>query len=253
MVPALNTFAALAPTNLSKSLMPHDAAPRDTPTPLSPARDALRRAIESLAAANVELTEAQAPEGRLSAIVHELEVAERKLAACRADDDRALAAWLAAGGEGERPQPSVQTLAAERAIAALGRDAIVARAALPEHRAKVQVCIERIPDLGIARRDAAYRVAVEGVRELLDNELRPAIQRVLAIEAKARSVEQALHELGNGANPSRVALAGSIDVATAIREAKAAVRVPHDPETGKRLIDRLMDDAEAKLDETRPA
>lgn len=226
-----------------------DTVAGDAPSSLSPTRDALRSAIELLAAANKELTEAQAPEGRLSAIVHELEMAEHNLAACRAEDDRALGVWLAEGGEGERPQPSVRTLAAERAIAALGRDAIVARAALPAHRAKVHACIERTRDLGIVRRDAAYAAAVEAVRELLDTEFRQAIQRLLAIEAKARSVEQALRQLGHGTNPSRVALGCSIDVTTAIRQAKAAASVPHDHDIGRRLIDRLMSDAEAKLDE----
>jgi hypothetical protein len=233
--------------------MPHGVVPCDTAAPLSPGRDALCSAIKALAAASVELTEAQGPEGRLSAIVRELEAAERNLAACHAEDDQMLGSWLADGAKGERPQPSVQTLTSERAIAALGRDAIVARAALPEHQAKVQVCTERVRDLGIARRNAAYRVAVEAVRELIDAELRPAMKHVLAIEAKARSVEQALYELGYGANPSPVALGCSVDVATAIREAKAAAGVMHDHETGKRLIDRLMNDAEATLKETGSA
>jgi hypothetical protein len=217
----------------------------------SPTRDALRNAIKSLEAASTELTEAQVPEQRLLAIVRELETVEGELTACHAEDERALGTWLAVGADGERPQPSVRTLAAERTVAALGRDAAAARSALLEHQTKVQLCAERVRDLGIARREVAYKVAVEAVREFLDREFRPAIQRLLAFEAKARSVERALRDLGNGADPSSLALGCSVEVAEAIRAAKAAERVPHDHETGKRLIDRLVTNAEASLEEDR--
>jgi hypothetical protein len=200
-----------------------------------------------LAVANTQLTEAQAPEQRLSAVVHELEAAERDLTTCRAADDRVLGAWLADGAEAERPEPSVRTCAAERTVAALDRNVIAARTTLPEHQAKVQICAERVRDLSIARGDAAYRAAVEVVREFLDREFRPAIQRVLAIEAKARSVEHALREFGNGAKPSPVALGCSVEVAAAIRGAKAAAAIAHDHEVGKQLIERLMSDADATL------
>jgi hypothetical protein len=214
----------------------------------SAARTALRTAIELHAAAAAELAESQAPERRLSAVIRELATAEHDLATCRAEDDDVLADWLADGAEGERPRPSMRTLDAERATAALGRDAVAARAALPGHQAKVQARAERVRDLGIARTDAAYLASVEAVREFLDTEFGPAIQRLLAIEAKARSVERALHKLGNGSNPSRVALGCSVEVATAIRNAKGAAGVPHDNDTGRRLLDRLMSDAEATLE-----
>ena len=87
-----------------------------------------------------------------------------------------------------------------------------------------------------------------GCTEFLDAQFESAIQRMLVIEAKARSVERALHELSDGPNPSAVALGCSVEVATAIRHAKAAVGVPHDNDTGRRLLDRLMSDAEATLD-----
>ena len=216
----------------------------------SAARAGLRNLIGLLKVAIAELTEAQEPEQRLSAIVRKFAAAERDLTACRGEDDRLLGAWLAGGAEGGRPQPSERTLVAERALDALSFDAIAARAALPDHQSRVQVCAERVRELDIARRDAAYRVAIEAVREFLEAEFRPALRRLLAIEATTRSVEQALSELGNGANPSTVALGCSVDVATAIREAKAGVGVTRDRETGKRLIDHLMHNAAAALGET---
>jgi hypothetical protein len=218
----------------------------------SPARETLRTAIELLAGAKGELAEAQAPEQRLCYIVGQLEAAERNLAACRAEDDRILGAWLAKGAEGDRPQPNEKTLAAERAMGALGRDADVARSLLPEHQARVHACASRLGDLGIAREEAAYRAAVEVVRELLDTQYRPAIQGLLAIEAKARSVERALYELGNGANPSSAALTCAVEIGTAIRAVKAAAGIAPDYEIGKRLLDRLMKDAETTLDEGSP-
>jgi len=218
--------------------MPNDSA----------ARDALRIAIELHAAAVDELTDSQAPEQRLFGVVQELATAERNLTACRCEDDRVLAAWLVDRAEGKRPQPSEQTLAAERAVTERGRDANAARAALPELQDKVQVCAERVRDLGIARLDAVYLASVQAVREFLDTEFGPAIRRLLAIEAKARSVERALHQLGHGANPSAVALGCSVEVATAIHQAKTAAGVPHDDDTGRRLLDRLISDPEARLD-----
>src|SRR5262249_28864108 len=153
--------------NLNGSGMPDDVTGCDPTASLSPARGALRAAIELLGAANTELTEAQAPEQRLFAVVSELEAAERDLTACRVEDDRVPGAWLADGAEGERPQSSARTLTAERAFGDLGRNAIAARAALPKHQAKVLDCSERVRDLGIAHRNAAYRTAVEAVREFL--------------------------------------------------------------------------------------
>jgi hypothetical protein len=214
----------------------------------SAARDALRTAIELRAAATAELIKSQAPEHRLSGIVHELATAEHNLTACRIEDNGVLAAWLAVGAEGERPRPNERTLAAERAVAELGPDAVAARAALPEYQSKVQVCAERVRDLSIACLDAMYTASVQAVREFLDTEFGPAIQHLLVIEAKARSVERALYQLGHGSNPSAVALGCSVEVATAIRQAKAAARVPHDDDTGRRLLDRLMTDANASLE-----
>jgi hypothetical protein len=213
--------------------MPDDVTGCEPAAPLSPARGALRAAIELLAAASTELTEAHTPEQRLFAIVSEPEAAERDLTACRVEDDRVPGAWLADAAEGERTRPSARTLADERAVGDLGRNAIAARAALPKHQAKVLDCSKRVRDLGIAHRDAAYRTAVKAVREFLDAEFAPAIQHLLAIKAKARGVEQALDERSHGANPSSVALTCSVDVATAIREANAAAGVPRDHETGK--------------------
>ena len=224
-----------------------DAFPGDTAPGRGPAREALRGTIEALAAANLDLAEAQAAAGRLEAILEELATAEKHLTTCRSEDDRTLGAWFAGGARGERPQPSAQTLTAERALAAFGRDAIAARAALPKHRTKVQRRIEHVRNLGAARRDAAYRVAVEAARELIYTGLQPALRYALAIEAKVRSVEQALSEFANGPDPSTVAMGCSVDIASAIREAKAAVAVPHDRATGKRLVERLMSDPEARL------
>jgi hypothetical protein len=214
----------------------------------SAARNALRTAMELHAAATAELIKSQAPEHRLSGIVRELETAEHNLTACRIEDNRVLAAWLAVGAEGERPRPNERTLAAERAVAELGPDAVAARASLPEHQSKVQVCAERVRDLSIARLDAMYTASVRAVREFLDTEFGPAIQHLLVIEAKARSVERALYQLGHGSNPSAVALGCSVEVATAIRQAKAAARVPHNDDAGRRLLDRLMTDANASLE-----
>ena len=67
--------------------MPNDSA----------ARDALRIAIELHAAAVYELIDSQAPEQRLSGVVYALATAEHNLTVCRIEDDRVLAAWLAAG------------------------------------------------------------------------------------------------------------------------------------------------------------
>ena len=212
------------------------------------ARDALHTAIRSHTAATEELTKAQAPEQRLSGVVYALATAEHNLTVCRIEDDRVLAAWLAAGAEGKRPQASERTLAAERAVAELERDAVAARAAIPEHQATVQACAERVRGLGIARLDAVYTASVQAVREFLDTEFGPAIQHLLVIEAKARSVERALYQLGHGSNPSAVALGCSVEVATAIRQAKAAARVPHNDDAGRRLLDRLMTDANASLE-----
>jgi len=99
--------------------------------PNSPTRDALRRVVAKLEAASFELDEAQKPARRLSATVAEFEAAERNLLSFVGRQAPPLAAWLAEGATGPRPERAAATLDAERLIAQLNRDSAAARVALP--------------------------------------------------------------------------------------------------------------------------
>jgi hypothetical protein len=214
--------------------------------PNSPAQDALRQAIIELDAVSRELDEALKPAQRLSSAVAELEGAERELTELRVRDNAALAAWLAGSAEDPRPEPSPKTLDAECRIARLNRDGAAARTALPAVEARLQGLAERVRTLHRERDEAAYWAAVDAARACA-RRWRDRIVGALREEAILRSLHNELVAIGNLGDGVTAALGAANVIVDLINDTKRSAAVPHDQESGRRLMAALMTDPSAAL------
>jgi hypothetical protein len=215
--------------------------------PLSPARGELARAIALVGEAQRECATAAEPAHRLHEVVAKLERAENELTELRAEDERLLGEWLAAGAADPRPQPSPATLEAERKLAVLVRDGAAARTARPQAETAHRTAVERLTALGEQRQDAGYRAAVEAAEDFLRGPFTTALVAFLRCENRVRSVESALRTAGHGRDPSSTALGCSVGLGEMIAATRRACGVEHDTATGPALLDRLMVDPEASL------
>lgn len=218
----------------------------EAPALNSPAREVLRRVMTQLEATSRELDEAQKPAHRLSSAVAELEAAEHTLAELRSQDNAVLAAWLSDGAEGRRPEPSPATLDAERCIAQLNRDGAAARAALPAVEARCQALAERVRILHRERDEAAYGAAFDAARSFAHC-WRAKLLGALRDEATLRSLHNELVTIGNHGDGVTAALRAAKAIADLINETKRSAAIPHDQESGRRLISTLMTDPTAAL------
>jgi phage-related tail protein len=106
-------------------------------TPLSPARRELKSLGEQLAAAKANLAAAQAPVDRLLQAIGEHQQAEAERVDLRQAHDRALGEWLASG-DGPRPEPATELLAAEHRV----RETRVTAAAAEQRLADSQRAVD---------------------------------------------------------------------------------------------------------------
>jgi hypothetical protein len=205
----------------------------------SPARARLRAAIASLAVAQSDLEDATVRVRRLDAVLAEVERLNREIASARGEDEKALGRWIAEGGVGDEPLSSATTAGSNARLGELTPQVRAAVSALPAARAAQEAAVERVR-LAAAERDAAlHGVAVEAATASA-GELTEALNRALAVEAKIRSLREALSTHPNG-------LAASEKINAAVRNAKAAAGVPWNHDAGRRLLDLLAHDPAATL------
>jgi len=214
-------------------------ADEDVAVTLSPARDRLRMAIAALAAAQRDLEDAAAPVRRLDAVLAEAERLKRELAGARDEDQAALGRWIAQGGVGDRPQPSVTAVAADASLGELAPEVRAVASALPAARTDQEAAAERV-GLAAAERDAALHAVAVEVAAAAADELTEALNRALRVEAKIHSVREALSAHTDG-------LPASEKINAALRQAKAAAGVPRNADAGRRLLELLADDPAATL------
>ena len=120
-----------------------------------------------------------------------------------------------------------------------------AQRSLPEKEALHRAAIERLGEAAAARAAALDEVAVV-VANGVAGELTAAINEALTIEAKLLSVHQALLERARDSTNNSAAHAAE-RIAVVIRAAKRSAAVPHDAESGRRLLDALASDPGANL------
>lgn len=221
----------------------------EAPPPLSPNREALRSAIAALAAGQAEVERRAAPLRRLHEAISRADQAEAEARSLRDAHGRMVAEWIAGGCDDARPQPSPALVEAERRAAVAAGDAAAARSALAEAERAYTTAATALRPLQSERDIAAGTAAIDAARRLAA-ELTRRLEAALAIEAQIQSVADELQRRGDaapmGAPEKRLLGCAAMirDVATAARRAAG---VPVDGETGRRLLDRLANDAEAEV------
>jgi hypothetical protein len=216
--------------------------------PLSPARQALRQAIADLHAAQDEAERVRKPADRLQQLIGAADRAERDLAELREADTAALGQWLAGGVEGARPEPSQKTLDCEHRVAELARDGSAARSMLPPLAAEAAASAQAVAEAARRRDEALVYAAGAAAEEVIAAELVPALEAVLKAEARLRGLGAALLEACHR-SAAPIAAAGGISgqISEAIGKARAEVAVARDDDGGRRFLNKLAGDPEARL------
>jgi len=215
--------------------------------PLSPVRAELRDSIAALAAAIAKAEEARRPYDRLAGLVSAFAAAERQLAALRAQDDARLRQWLAADNEGPRPEPSAETAAAEKRVGELAAEKRVAETMMAEILPAVQVTQGQVEPASQRRADLICRAAIEAVGETIEAEFSPALRELLRIEARLRSVQQAVSDWAHRARPVAGAAAAAGLIVERIEQAKRQATALRDDGIGRKLLDALARDPATRL------
>jgi hypothetical protein len=192
----------------------------EQPSPLSPAREALRCAIAAFEKARTLVEERQRPVARGAALAEAADRAEAEYARLR--DDRELLTGEALLAGGERPAPSNAEQSAKRVAEAARADAAAAARALPpmvEARNEAITALQRASgdrEMGIGA------VLADEVAAALLGELAEAISRSLQVEVRLRAICSTLREHTMGGLAERVE--------AGIRRVKAEAGVQHRPE-----------------------
>jgi hypothetical protein len=214
---------------------------------LSPARQALFNAISTLQLARGEVERASGPTNRLRSIIAAAEQTERRLAERRVPEVTALAAWLRSG-EGERPRPGAETLAAEREVAKLNRDADAARIALGEAEAVVAGTVAVMAATAQTRTTAMVDVAIDEAERVIRHEFLPAVTAMLKVEARLAGLRNALFEMSNRSQaPVLAASTAAARIGELLAAAKREPAVPCDEAAGRAFLERLGTDPSAVL------
>jgi hypothetical protein len=215
---------------------------------LSPTRQSLLNAINMLRSAQTEVEQASAPTHHLLSIIAEAKQAERYLAEVRRPEVATLAAWLQAGGAGERPQPSAETFAAEREAARLSHDAEAARIALREAETVVARMVAVVAAATQTRATAIVEVVVEEAMRVIHEEYLPTITAMLKIEARLAGLKNALFEMANRARePVLAASTAAARIGEMLATAKKKPAVPCNEAAGRAFLERLATEPGAVL------
>jgi hypothetical protein len=225
------------------------AAAEDAPAPLplSPGRDALRVALAAVRVAQGHFDEVDRPVQALNKIIAAAGAAERELAEHQAERQQRLGAWLVDGG-GERPGVSHTEVRAEREAKTARTDAAAAEKALPPLLAPRMAALAAL-NMASAQRDAALcSAAVDAAGEVVEAELKPAIEAVLRVEVRIQALRHALWMAGNRASGSIPVAPGAAGrIVEMIVAAKREVGVERDNAAGEEFLNRLCADPTAKL------
>lgn len=224
------------------NVIPLDPGTAAAPARLSQPRAELLAASVSLAAAKVAANRAAEPVERLASLIRRDEALRAEIDRLREFDRSTLGSWLAAGSLGPRPavSPEIAALTGELAPP---EEIEAARAALVSAEADHRQAIEALRPAAARREEVLYLAAVEATQELA-GDLTEALNAALAIEARLRSVAEALRQRG-ATDPAAIAPAGR--VLEIVAGAKSGAGVPHDHATGADLLERLVRDATATL------
>jgi hypothetical protein len=213
------------------------------PVALSPTRDRLRQAITRLASLQREAEAAAEPVRRFHDVVAEHARQSAHLVDCYRQDREALA-QLIAEGDPRRSVTSHETVRANAVVTELTEAKAAAELALPAAEATQRSAIERVNAAQSECNQALYGVAIEIAADLR-TQVTGFLNEALIVEARMRSIADALRDRGNRGD--NAALAAANVIIEAITAARRAAAVEHVPEYGRQLLDQLSRDPAAGL------
>jgi hypothetical protein len=212
---------------------------------LSPARHRLRQCIAAVDHARREAERAAEPVNRLSEVIGEHERLQRQLNELYLRDEAATGEWVAGGRVGLDPgEKAADTRATNDRIIGMRAEVQGARRVIADKEKAHRSAVEQLQAAQRERDGAVYATAVECAGDLA-GELTGALNRALAIEAKIRSVRDAL-VVRSDAGDTAAAGAASRLIAV-ILAARQAAGVPGDNVSGRVLLEALAMDPGATL------
>ena len=206
------------------------------PDELSPARHRLRQSIAAVDRARRDTEAAAAQLNRLTDVIAEHDRLQAQLRELYQRDQAARGEWIAGGRVGRDPGDAEDTRAVNDQIIAMGEELAAAQAVLAAKEELHRAAVARLQAASGERAAAVAEVAVEISAGLAD-ELTASLNAVLAVEAKIRSILEALTGTGPGAEK----------IVTILHRARNQAGVPRDLETGRRLLETLAENPEANL------
>jgi hypothetical protein len=213
----------------------------------SVARGELADAIRQLAVLLKERDDAAAPVNRLAELDGAFNQAKAELDQHRAADDAQLGEWLINGAHGQRPQPSSATLAAEKRIGELARDAAAAATALPPKQAALDAINSQVRAVQQRRDELRLRVAIEAASAFAATDFKIALNAALVTEGTLRGLLGALYELGHIGTGDSDALRTAEVLDGLIADAKRSAVTTVNPSRGRKLLAALLTDPNAEL------
>jgi hypothetical protein len=159
-------------------------------------------------------------------------------------DEKLTGEWLAGGRIGADPGAAADTRLLHDQIAHMAAEVTAARPTLPEKEQQHRPAIGRLGEAAALRDMALDEVAVVAADEVA-GALTGALNDALRVEARLLGLHHALLERVRGGDSSAGHAAERI--AVMIRAGKRNAGVPHDAESGRRLLAALCEDPGAKL------
>jgi hypothetical protein len=185
------------------------------------------------------------PAQRLGQVSVDLAELDRDIAELKAQHEAVLGIWLSEGQPGERPMPSMKIALLEARRPPLARDVEAAARVRPAAEDAYQRAAERVREAQQARDDAVAAVAVEAARDLAAGPWLEALRCALKFESMLRGLASELTAAANRGHQS--AGNAAMHISNIIVDTRRAAAVPHDVDTGRRLIAALQTNARAVL------
>ncbi len=212
---------------------------------LSPARHRLRQCIAAVDRARREAESAGKPVHRLSEVIGEHERLQRQLNELYLRDEAATGEWIAGGRVGLDPgENAADTRATNDRIIGMRAEVAAAKRVLPEKEQLHRSAIGRLQAAQHDRNSAVYDTATE-YGEDLAGEFTAALNQALRVEAKIRSLRDALAARGNYGDTAAAGAASRL--ITVIQAARQAAGVPEDNASGPALLEALAIEPGATL------
>lgn len=218
----------------------------DAEPQLTGVRAELAAANDALTAAIADRDAQHQPLSRLNKVIADHQRAEAQRLQLQSEYDNELGRWLA-DGDGPRPQPSQQLMAAEEWSRSTRASAAAAEARMEVAAAEASQSSAAVAAAAFRQKSATYRTTVEACQEFCELHLRPAIDAAMEYEATVRGVEALLWENGRRDNDNE-AMSLAARLGDYLKTLRPTVAMPPNMKPAAKLLSALRTDATASLE-----